>query len=309
MLARHAFFAFFALSFFLASCEQVITIELPEHEPKILAYGNLQEGSQKLELWLSQSYSSLNPIVLDSNMYSWEDEYPMASAHYLQNAQADLYKDGQFFGSFEFNSQSRYYELDLSEPWQKGNSNWELRIAAAELTPVQTQIQGGLDFELLDAEYKPQAGFDEEGFPIDAIDFRIRDLGLGNQYYEIEPILVLRDTGEFGFGPRRQPVYAQSKDPRLEEALFGGLLLSNESIFGQEAQFRIEFDGYEPSMFELHFSIRAIHRDRYLYLRSLSQQLEAQGNPLAEPVVLYSNIENGRGLLSSSLAKERKLVD
>ena len=94
--------------------------------------------------------------------------------------------------------------------------------------------------------------------------------------------------------------------PRVSEndnnmvSSFDGGMLFNDKAFNGKA-YSITFD-YKESLNrnqrfgKLHTELRRTSKDYYLYYTSLSRQISSPAPPFSEPVILYSNIENGLGL-------------
>ena len=96
-------------------------------------------------------------------------------------------------------------------------------------------------------------------------------------------------------------LYTESFDPVVEEAGFS-LLLNDESFDGELKQLdllvnRFSLNGQNPED-RLFVYWRTISEDHYRYSKSFEQHQEADGNPFASPVQVFSNMENGIGIFS-----------
>ena len=69
----------------LASCEQVVNIPLPEHEPRLVINAGL-EGFQAMDVYLSRSYGTLSDINFDD-----------PEALLVPDAQVEIHSQGQIF--------------------------------------------------------------------------------------------------------------------------------------------------------------------------------------------------------------------
>jgi len=74
-MKRLKYIVFVLTVFLLVSCEQEITIDLPEYEPKLVVEGYIESGSYPF-VTLSKSISYFEPIDTNviSNMYIGGDE-------------------------------------------------------------------------------------------------------------------------------------------------------------------------------------------------------------------------------------------
>ncbi len=110
--------------------------------------------------------------------------------------------------------------------------------------------------------------------------------------------------------------YASGNDPVInpqqqeEEDLFGISVQNSYHIFGDELiagktyDLTLEMnhrwpdtDYYEFSQFN--FELQSITEDLYLYLRSTAAHIQTGDNYITEPVLVYTNIENGLGVVGA----------
>ena len=290
----------------LSACNQVIDIKLPPHEPEIVVVGDFPQGERHLRLWISRTFSILDQRQLDSMGWggTWDPDNPMARAAWLDNAAVDLYIDGQLAHQFLPNPQSRFYELNLAEPLDAENKNFELRIQA----PGKAQARGSSrlpdDFGLRDFRYQALAGRDAEGNSVDVIEFILEEAPQADNYYEIVLFQSPKDTS--WWQGEVFPIYLSSKDPQIQN-FSSSVILSDRSINGANYKLVLESSPLDTSFNDLELRIRSIPKARYFYLNSLRAQFQAQGNPFAEPVVLYTNMENGRGIFSLFREKRQRI--
>ncbi len=88
-----------------------------------------------------------------------------------------------------------------------------------------------------------------------------------------------------------------------------GYVFSDEFFDGKAYNLKAELYDYEPVIDEfLYINLYTINKDFYEYVISYSKYLDAQDNPLAEPVNVFSNIEGGMGFFSSYTAQQDTLV-
>ncbi|MBE0668678.1 MAG: DUF4249 family protein, partial [Bacteroidales bacterium] len=107
-----------------------------------------------------------------------------------------------------------------------------------------------------------------------------------------------------------EPLIAPQQE---EEDLFGMYienryyLFSDELIAGKnyDLTLKIPHSWPDPDYYEFsHFNIRleSVSRELYLYLRSLSAHQQTKDNFLTEPVLVYTNIENGLGVVGARVS-------
>lgn len=125
------------------------------------------------------------------------------------------------------------------------------------------------------------------------------------------------------FAVGKMPVYEydnsieiDSKDPLIEEVLHTrdrgveGIAFSDKVINGQtytlsviirdESISRIQtISGHEGDI-SLYFKLYSITEEYFRYIRSLNQYNRNFGNPLADPVMIYSNVTGGFGMFAGA---------
>ena len=61
---------------------------------------------------------------------------------------------------------------------------------------------------------------------------------------------------------------------------------------------------FEGSEGRLYVILSTVSEGQYRYTRSVDLQYENDGNPFAEPVQVYTNVENGFGIMAGSSASQ-----
>lgn len=123
-------------------------------------------------------------------------------------------------------------------------------------------------------------------------------------YISLMPVIVSDE--DLSYGAWGEPLIT----PQQEDDIFGMYLYNTYSLFtdeliaGKEYNLTMQFhhnapdtDYYEFN--HLYFMLHSLSRDLYLYLQSLSAQDQTRDNFLAEPVLVYTNITNGLGVVGA----------
>ncbi len=81
-------------------------------------------------------------------------------------------------------------------------------------------------------------------------------------------------------------------------------VFTDELIPGKEYTLNLKYTGFNFNtehyeFLRASFRLNSITRDLYLYLQSYSVYGQTEGNPLAEPVPVYTNIINGLGIVGA----------
>lgn len=142
--------------------------------------------------------------------------------------------------------------------------------------------------------------------------YRLTARGKGGEYFgnKEEPYLpfnpvVVTET-DLSYGVWGEPLIT----PKQEDDIFGMYLQNTYSLFSDELIAGKEYDltlRYNYKRLDTdynefthsYFMLHSISRDLYLYLKSFSAHTQTRENFLAEPVMVYTNIINGLGVVGA----------
>ena len=107
-----------------------------------------------------------------------------------------------------------------------------------------------------------------------------------------------------------QAIWVAESETMLFDNSYGSLLWSDKYTEGKDVEIRfVFFNTYkydkslaaETEIIRFKFFFQSINHDYYTYLKSLNMYYESGGSedPFSEPVVIFSNIENGYGIFGS----------
>jgi hypothetical protein len=132
--------------------------------------------------------------------------------------------------------------------------------------------------------------------------------------YSVNEYLVIKnsDTTDYELDTTKQymiltdEVFQNGGSPWREQGLFNDLLFN-----GQNKSLEIEIPNYNETGNEIGYQwsyktlslrlyLHNISKSYYYYRTSLELYQSASGNPFAQPVQVYSNIENGFGVFAGS---------
>jgi hypothetical protein len=296
--------------FYLSACRpQVIEIDLPPHEPRLVVHCNWElEERQILWVWVGSTISILDSILLDSSgggstMPNAEANY--AATQWVSNASVELYKDEQFVGLLTANPNTRTYRytLPLGTSLTAG-SVYELRISAPEYPSVYSSQSNIIMPQASNISYQPDAARNIDGERLDIIEIELpTDSSRAVRYYDIAAKKSARDS----LWQETEYVYLESPDPNLENNI-GRIIYKDIPNTASSNRLVLHTPLLDTTQYRLTLEIRSISPDYYKYYTSLGAYYASQGNPFAEPVVLFSNIDNGRGLFSLTGLQELVIV-
>lgn len=303
-----------------ASCEEIIEFRGDRVEPKIVVY-SLFDPDSVVTVLLSKSY----PVF----------DRP-ANPQQITNATVRLYRNdvlvstlvyqplpvNYIFSSIE--SYSRYIAPDIRpEP----GSLYRLEAEIPGMRPVWAEVElptpvpvAGLDTMSATGVYgqkylRTKIRFND---PVGESNFFRVNVAMWDGYYT---------------GPLRDPwsdeysVYVYREDytgvvvddpllrPSGNEDLFGisgdnpFYIFSDELISGKgyDLSFRLyraekNYSHYEFTHY--HIDLQSISHDLYLYLRSLSFHRNTGNSPFTEPVIVYTNVVNGLGIVGARVSSK-----
>ncbi|MGB0864212.1 MAG: DUF4249 family protein [Saprospiraceae bacterium] len=306
----------------LTSCDkwlngQVINYDLPEHTPVLALYNYSISGENVIDVRVGTSVGILTdgePQPVDDiaiKLYkndvlqqSWSSEptYTVDTLWSWTNPQTgvtEYYVDSTF--SYQepltepiSNEMGTKYSIEVSAPGYE-------TIYSEGVVPSNVSASVSISKDV-PVDGREEWGQDEIG---DRYSIAINDeAGVENNYL-ISATGIYTSNGS----KHEQRIYFNSNDPIFEYA-DGGLLVSDRSFDGKSKTLELEhwFQLQEQRPDEVKVTIYAVAKPYMDFNESMNKYWNSDGNPFAEPVVLYSNVENGLGLFTISNLKEIDIV-
>lgn len=272
-----------------ASCEDmfrgaVLEVELPDHESKLAPYAFFKDTDSILVVKVGKSVGildSVNPdLVLDATV--------------------ELYKNGSLEHTFIYNTVTNSYEVDLGRPFAPAaGDEYELRVSkdgfesasATQIVPLAVQADS--------VEYVEQGGVDQFGEPLDVVNVTFTDPAGVNNFYEFSGFVNIKYTDPFDTTVTyeyQNPFYFESNDPNFDNGA-----LSDATFDGQQYTIRLEtypafWGGSNDFEISGVINFSSTTTGYATFIKSLNDYWNADGNPFAEPVILYSNTSTGLGV-------------
>lgn len=329
MKKRRYIITLFALLILMTACDEIIEFKGIESEPKIVIY-SMFESNRDITLTLARSYA-----VFDQ---------PLTPTQ-ITNAVVKLYTDGEYTATLSYvpettpvydygpppiatyiaagvkPEQGRLYRIEAEVP---GLPSVWAEVSLPEPVPI-IRIDTTMEVSFYQDSWtsynhyriKAKVRFSDPAdrdnyYRITANSIRGRYNGPKDiPYDQEEPVSIHYDY--IGYAAHNDPII----NPQREEDLFGEqtenryALFSDELISGRDYDLKLDlyFAGLDTTYYEfVHFDVelQSVSKDLYLYLISSTAHERSKDNPLAEPVIVYSNVNNGLGVVgavSSSRAK------
>lgn len=280
----------------LSSCEQDAYFVVPDGHSKLYAFSEITTDS-KIRVEVNTA-----PGINTSDNF----EFPKQS-----DAQVILFKDG----------------VPLADPNFRYISREKAFISQGAFTP-EAGVEYGLEVSLKDnREIKPIYGSTTipEAEVIDGVkilNFEESQINTESKYFSFEldidfegsksPFFVIKPYFLNDHGVEESLIIKQilSGGKGARPSRFNaGILVDREKLEGHlrvvlvnKNHVKLDLKIYDNIFFE----IQTITEHAYAYFKALSRQVDAQSAVVAEPVISYTNFENGLGLFtgySSSITK------
>lgn len=270
------------------SFSQVVTIDVPEHDPLPVLNLQVDAGQRR----------SISALVTNSKgILDPESTYDIP-----EDAEVTLYRNGTIFGAMAYQSQTLRYEFNHDDPFpgQAGDTyvleakipGFDL-VAVPQTMPVQPIISN--------ATYEVEGTIDPEGYRVDELIVDIQDAQAGiTNYYGLllKQVYVDIDGNGDTVSISRNNIGLDSNDPLVSYASRYGLIFTDEGFSGGEYQLRCYTYYSLNEGHTLEVELYQLSKDAFLYDRSLEQYYNAIDNPFAEPVTVHSNVPGGFGVFT-----------
>lgn len=284
---------------FFGGCEQFLEVELPGQEPR-LVMNALLEPTDTIKVYLTKSKGILEgadhdefEYVKDGQVYLKTEDGSLKPFDFIDKS--ETYRPFAFYylAGHDFNV-NEYYEILAESPGFK-----EI-IAKAQL-PEKVAIK-----ELTYRNLGPYESFSTH----DLLEFTMKfdDPPGGVNFYELTGSFYgqsITDENSFYSGDLRpwpvNPVYERESWART------GILFNDLLLPGNDSE--LVFRAILPKGYNLDVTINLSHisESSYRYEETVSLQGYNRGDFLSQPVLVYTNVQNGLGILKAR-NKEQKVL-
>jgi hypothetical protein len=304
------------LTFLIVSCEEVIPFKGEKIAPKIVIYSLLQPDS-------------IITVTVAKSHAVFEEKYVPKQ---ITDAVVKLYRDGDFIETLTYVEPAPQQEYYQPTPYSRYVSQG-VKPVYGSIYRIEVEMAGmkKASGEAALPDIIPVIGLDtvehlqDWGNIMMEAKVRFSDPGGENNFYRIAD----RCSEGMYYGDKTVPwsaetpvsvynndcSYASDNDPvinpRIEEQDLFDMqpqnthhIFSDELIAGKEYALTLELnhrwpetDYYEFSLFT--FELQSITEDFYIYLRSSSAHIQTYDDFITEPVLVYTNIDNGLGVVGA----------
>lgn len=282
----------------LSSCEQTITIPIPDNGRKITLNSILYADSSVV-VRLHES----KHILSSSGGY-----------HSIVDADVTLFENNTEIGKLTIEGNSDYYG-DFSyytiDHQLKAGNVYSIEATTGELGTVISKCTIPTPVQIDNIKVEKSNNTDPFGYSTERHDFELNfsdPEGIENFYF-LE--LKVNDSYSYYDDITQEEVFVEnyfyvnidSNDPAAN-AVYNyesGLIIADEYFDGKDYTFYFHTtDSWYGSdqLKKFYVKFHSISKEYYYYLKSFEQHKDALYDPFAEPVQVYSNIENGFGIMA-----------
>ncbi len=300
-------YIFFAIIVF-SSCEdafnQVVEIDIPKHESKLVSYCLLDELQDTFHMDI---YNSIGIL---------EDNYDK-----IDNASINVTVDGNTFSPFVYDS--TYYFSSFGGHWDPVKMEWvnDSLTGGAYWSPKFDLKNDKIDIEISKSGYKTIASsatippkpailnveYSETSDSIDIVtgNIIVEFDNIQSGFYYLVAIMKNSNNSTNHQFNRYNSLDIMAKDPNYHlKYLYSNLDIPSQYLtfdgqnFDTHFKASFGFNDWTISNEDDKFFIQiiAVSEDVYNFLNAIAIYSDAVDNPFAEPVVIPSNFDNGYGI-------------
>lgn len=313
-----------------AGCEKIIEFKGGETEPKLVFYSNLEKDS------LISCQIGVSHAVFDPEFQPFQ----------IKNAVVSLYKDDVFLEDLgysdpivsEYDNANTYPLSTYSSGtiYAEAGTDYRIEVSVPGFDKIQSEarLPELVPIIQLDTVMLTTREYDWEYVTL-RVKLKFQDPANIANFYRL---VIFEQTGYYP-GNRGYPFdpeipvlvsinninWIESSDPLLvppeEEDIFGSyegnefLIFSDEKIGGREYELSFNLNSNNPyvdtsyhEFSNYYIYLQSITEETYYYLSSLTKYHNHENDFLTEPVILYSNVENGLGVFTASSYSSRTLT-
>lgn len=272
-------------------CETIIKVDLPEHDPLLVINAVIQPGS----FWNVNVTRSIGILetgppanVPDATVEIWQDNQLLVNLAYAG--------DGDYRSSANLPQAGIDYTLRVSAP---GFDAIRADTRIPMVTPIDSAITSGSistgtgDIDL--AIYFTDRANEDNFYSLRIIDSNLPGPPGSEYLFFTSKEPALQGSNQF-FGIDEENTFEGI------EALFDDVLLDGKHN-------RLDITYFDWSQFgqSAEVQLLTITEAQYRYALAADLQTETDDNPFAEPVLIFSNIDNGLGIFTGFSISQRRL--
>jgi hypothetical protein len=288
----------FLLIFGLSACDPeeffspVVELDIPPHTSKLVVAAHFAPNSDSLRVYVSKSYGFLDP-----KSQSWSD------SDTVSGVQVQLFRNDVLWSTFT-RGRNAFYTSGKKIP-SNDASIYRLQVSAPNYATVTATQKVPESVPITKATFTLQGGTEPDGTKVDLYTIEFNDPANDANFYQAEMTHKFKRGNfwdEYDLGLVH---FAATGDNGNQN------MLTDNAFNGKSYKWLLKPNYWraQPQTGDtMTVRLMPISKDRYLYNKSRTLQSDAQGNPFAEPVLLYTNLQNGYGFFTISGTYTEKII-
>lgn len=279
----------------LFSCEKTEKLEdFPLYPPKLVLNSYLNSDSI-ISIHLSKSLSVLDNAELKN----------------IDNANILLFEDGNQIATLNTSDGFGNYSMNYKP---KEGSNYKVEASAPSLDNINATTMIPKAVSITNIEAKELNSGDWENSYKFSITFSDPP-GEKNYYmfhaesYAIKIFVVGNDT-TFYEDYNSSLWFSSSNNPAVNDVLYGNVFFKDDIFDGKTYTMDANIDYLYLYAYKVKivFQLYSLSEADYMYRLSLNKYKDSNGNPFAEPVQVFNNIEGGYGVFGGEVIKTDSIM-
>jgi hypothetical protein len=298
-MARPILFCLFvSLLFIAATCERPVDLQIPVLEPKLVVVSNFtSEEDVFVQVTKSQSILDSNDVtyITDAVVELYQEDILLEELSLVQGVRRVPPYYSTFMTSLE---PGVIYTIKVDAP------GFETVMAESSI-PEKIDIQG---LNVTDIDIQTGANDDELIFSY-TVNMAFQDPPNESNFYQLNffqelysYINIEGDTVITGKNLRQIAFSPQNNNNNFIAYFDGGVLFDDTnfdgSVIGYSFRLETRLNQETELLGQMFVELRSTSEEYYLFHNSLSRQQENTNDPFAEPVIVFNNIKNGKGIFA-----------
>jgi hypothetical protein len=283
------------LIFLITACENPLDIPLDDVDTKLTLNADVTIN-EPLRILVTQSKT------------------PLSSGNYKvpKNAIVNLFKDGEYLETLLYNPNdtNKNYGVfkSIHQPVASSEYKIEVLYPGYEKLSVTDRIPDAIKIQSLETTFYPE-DYGQSGEATFNLNFQ--DDPKQEEFYLLyifyQTLERTGSTGPDSLAYRYSTSNRSINIPETEQDYTGGLIFNDATFNGEKQTIQVNFSA-QPAIFfssnqykevNLFFELRRISKNNYLYRKTYSRYVRGANNGFGEPVLVWTNVENGFGIFSS----------
>ncbi len=270
-------------SYLLTACDDsfstVVEIDPPEFESLLVvgAFLDLQESTSEIYVGRNRSIFE-NGENEDFKVNDAIITILREDGEFIRSEAGDVFP--QFNTNYFIGNPLDFYEVD---------TDYTFTIEHPDFPMSSTTLRFPKLGQVENVVFVFEDGVDEDGDDSSSITFDIIDEPNVDNFYELS---IRTENTNFRLS---------TIDPSaIEGSSSRNLMFSDETFDGERKSIQVKFDRFsypEEGGVEINFNWDSVNEGYFNYFKSLNRQQNAQGNPFASTVPVFSNLNNALGTI------------